>query len=418
MELEMPKGSWFTATAVMLLVLLASCSGPDARELMRESYRACRSAESGYYEITRYQAMRFPRLKDGWQTDSSYYSGHFSILPGDSLYAARFHSRQYVEGRITGGTLYTGEQLLQYALLDSSGRILSTAPASEWIKNIAANVPVFDPFIDKAHYPLPTDAALNDPLNTFELIGEETISGIACYHLRMNSYAANDGIEQGSRLRTEYNYWIGKQDALPWQYDVAIDMLVGRDTLNKFNRTLLTHFRRETKQTDPQLQLSSIPSFISLETYQPRQEQRPELLPTGSMAPSWNLSSLEGEELQLQDLKGKLVLMDFFFKACYPCQKAFPGLQDLHQRYRDQGLVVVGIDPFTLEQEKGIDALLSKYGLTYPVMFGAKDVVEAYHVTSYPTIYLLDKNGRIIYVKTGYHEGYEAVLEEIIKEHL
>ena len=70
-------------------------------------------------------------------------------------------------------------------------------------------------------------------------------------------------------------------------------------------------------------------------------------------------------------LKGKLVLIDFFTKSCYPCMLALLGLQALHKKYKSKGLNVIGINIYD-KKEDGIIPFLSKRGITYPVLLGGK----------------------------------------------
>ena len=72
---------------------------------------------------------------------------------------------------------------------------------------------------------------------------------------------------------------------------------------------------------------------------------------------------------------------------------ALPALQNLHEKYNDKGLKLIGIDPYDTKEKDDIDNFLAKRGVTYTVLFGGKDIAKEYHVSSYPTIYLIDKKG-------------------------
>jgi thioredoxin-related protein len=56
--------------------------------------------------------------------------------------------------------------------------------------------------------------------------------------------------------------------------------------------------------------------------------------------------------------------------------------------------------------------------VTYTVLLGGKDVANDYQVSSYPTIYIVDKNGKIIFTQVGYGKGIETILEKVILENL
>ncbi len=163
------------------------------------------------------------------------------------------------------------------------------------------------------------------------------------------------------------------------------------------------------------LTLNSIPAYYTIKDLVPYKS--PDLLTKDTIAPNWELLSLTDEKINLKDLKGQLVLIDFFYKSCYPCMKALPALQALNEKYKDKGLRIIGIDPYD-KKEDDIASFLSKHGVTYMVLLGGEDVANDYHVSAYPTIYLIDKNGKVIFTQVGYAKGVEKTLDEIIKKNL
>ena len=79
--------------------------------------------------------------------------------------------------------------------------------------------------------------------------------------------------------------------------------------------------------------------------------------------------------------------------------------------------MVVGIDPVD-KKEDDMGSFLSKRGVRYTVLLGGKDVSKDYHISGYPTMYLIDKNGKIVYAISGYGIGVEAILENYILQTL
>ena len=95
---------------------------------------------------------------------------------------------------------------------------------------------------------------------------------------------------------------------------------------------------------------------------------------------------------------------------------ALPALQSLHEKYKDKGFKMIGIDTYDKKEEM-ID-FLKKRGVTYTILLNGNETATAYHVSGYPTMYLIDKTGKIISVQVGYGKGVDDVLEEIIKKNL
>ena len=97
--------------------------------------------------------------------------------------------------------------------------------------------------------------------------------------------------------------------------------------------------------------------------------------------------------------------------------QALPALQALNEKYKDQGVRVIGIDPYdTVEDDMG--TFLSKRGVTYTVLLEGKNAAKDYRVSGYPTMYLVDKSGKIIFVQEGYGKGVDEQLSQVIEKNL
>ncbi len=393
------------------IILIVSCSKQNAEAILNKAYQKCQSIDSGHYEMTHY--MKYMSGKD---TSSSVYSCYFKKLQDDSLYSSAFHYKKSYDGGYLGDIMYTGEDFVRYSIEDSSGVIMSKTLWAEDIDAYSHNYTFYTPLIDRESHPMPYDSAFVDDKNIFSLIGEEIINNINCYHIRMNTIPKNDSTDSMKTLRKECNYWISKQDYLPIQYSIAFDLVMNNDTMYQFERNVLSNYELNTINDKNQLKLESIPKYINLKDYTPYKS--PELLPKDTIAPNWSLRSLEDEIINLSDFKGQLLLIDFFYKSCYPCMLALPALQRLHEKYSEKGLKVIGIDPYDTKEKDEIDTFLAKRGVTYTVLLGGKDVAKDYHVSGYPTIYLIDRQGKILFTQVGYGDGTEVKIEEIIKNNI
>lgn len=398
---------------ISLLALLfcgLASFGQDAKVILQNSYEKCQSVQNGYYEMTKY--MKF---MSGNDTSKTSFHCHFQKLKDDSLYASAFHYKAFWKDKYTGDVLYTGEDFVRTSAKDSTATIMAKSMWAKEIKSYRHNYTFYSPLTNKKSAPLQHDSAFIDSKHTFKFIGEEKLNGAFCYHIQVNELPEHDSTEMMQTLREEYHYWINKEDLIPIQYSIAFDLVMSTDTMYQYERIVLNKYEINNLKDENILTLDAIPSYYKTIDYAPYKS--PDPLSEGMIAPNWELTSLSDETISLDSLKGQLVLIDFFYKSCYPCMQALPGLQALNEKYKNQGLRVIGIDPYD-KKEDDIVAFLAKRGVTYTVLLGGKDAAKVYHVSGYPTMYLIDKAGKIAFVQVGYGKEVDDILEEVIKKHL
>jgi thiol-disulfide isomerase/thioredoxin len=122
--------------------------------------------------------------------------------------------------------------------------------------------------------------------------------------------------------------------------------------------------------------------------------------------------TLDGGELQLSSLKGKVVLLNFWGIWCIPCRKEIPKLQAMYEELRTQGLEIVGID--VGDEADMARKYVAQQSMSYPVLLG-EEIAGDYDVEVFPTNVIIDRAGRIRHVEEGYDEGTTDVLRDIIE---
>ncbi|KWB93194.1 thioredoxin [Burkholderia ubonensis] len=131
-------------------------------------------------------------------------------------------------------------------------------------------------------------------------------------------------------------------------------------------------------------------------------------------APAPELAGIErwhnSAPLTLGQLRGKVVLVDFWTYSCINCIHTIPYINDWYRKYRDQGLVVIGVHtpeyPFERDARNVADAV-GRFGIRYPVAQDNRyDTWNAYGNRYWPALYLIDGNGRIVYTRFG-EGGYD-----------
>lgn len=132
-------------------------------------------------------------------------------------------------------------------------------------------------------------------------------------------------------------------------------------------------------------------------------------------APDFTLKSNQNENIRLKDLRGQVVMLNFWASWCGPCRQEMPLLDELYTRYRPAGFTLLGVnvDADTTAAEK----LLQDIPVSFPVVYDTQSKVsETYGVDAMPTTIFIDRDGKLRYLHRGYKAGDENEYRKIIKE--
>jgi len=122
------------------------------------------------------------------------------------------------------------------------------------------------------------------------------------------------------------------------------------------------------------------------------------------LAPDFKLKTLDGQEVTLFKLKGKVILLDFWATWCGPCRESIPHLIQLYKTYHKDGLEVIGMNLDRGDMDT-VRHFVKSMDVTYPVAVTSQEVERGYGVTGLPTTILIDKEGRIREKIAGYTNG-------------
>jgi thiol-disulfide isomerase/thioredoxin len=324
-----------------------------------------------------------------------------------------FHSNYQQDGEWSDHTLYTGSELVNGS--DSSGTYYAVSKWKSYLKDIHHNFDFYSPFTDGKKGVLPGPKDLREKGTQVTYLGQDDIHGQPCDKIKV-IYEVEDDPSMGIDVLEGYDiFWIAHATRLVLQYSRYASILMNKDTMVQYEKFTVDSYALDQPVPDTVLTMKSLPVGYQLKDYVEREEIAP--LAIGSVAPDWTFTSLTGEEVQLSALPGQLVLVDFFYKSCMPCMQALPALESLHQKYKDKGLTVVGLDPYDNKEDNLAD-FLAKRDVTYTVVYGDHEIPTTYHVEGYPTMFLIDQDGKIVNIQTGYGLGVEQELEKIILDHL
>ncbi|NOU59899.1 TlpA family protein disulfide reductase [Marinifilum caeruleilacunae] len=142
------------------------------------------------------------------------------------------------------------------------------------------------------------------------------------------------------------------------------------------------------------------------------------LLKTGEQVPEFSVTTLDGKEIAITELKGKVVLINFFATWCGPCMKELPEVQkQLWPKFKDENFVMVSIGREHTKEE--LSKWNKKKGFTFPIAPDSKREVYSKFASQYiPRNFIVDKSGKIIWQGVGFDQKELDEMMKTIQENL
>jgi len=168
-------------------------------------------------------------------------------------------------------------------------------------------------------------------------------------------------------------------------------------------------------QNFPDLKKLQVPSDFTLEV---KKDSKP-LLEKGTAVPMLRFMDHSGKPIDIQDMKGKLILLNISWVGCPHCILSIEMLNKLNEKYMSDQLSIVSIYP--LDKREDVKKMNERFGVnyaSYPNSSETSTDLEAYHISAYPVFYLMDKQGKIIKGFAGYSSAIGEEIEALIEKHL
>ncbi len=132
-------------------------------------------------------------------------------------------------------------------------------------------------------------------------------------------------------------------------------------------------------------------------------------------APDFTLKSRSGENIKLSEMRGDVVMINFWASWCAPCRQEMPLLEEMYKKYSDLGFVLLGVN--VEEDSSKAGELLREIPVTFPILYdNTNKVTKMYKVVAMPSTVMVDRDGNMRYLHRGYLPGYEAEYIKQIKE--
>jgi len=389
---------WFVLVAFAGLARLAAADTPSGQEILRKAAEAARGLDAITYEaefrsegevasllpavagritLARSQSGLPKVSAETWlmADDGSAIPKATVVSDGHTL-AAAFHDRKTFQQRKAGEA---GSLLLPW-----SGLFLWDAVSKQ-------------PYRQE----LSTDAV--------RYLGTEKVGEVECDVVAVTLSEGN----------AEVRWSFAKSDYLPRRMERVVSDAVegggGRVTLTIYdvtpNPTVSDDmFRFEAPAGYLPRDASSLSHDV--QPAPPRPWEPAVLLPPGALAPEFSLKDADGKVVSLKDLRGKIVILDFWATWCRPCMQALRRMQKLNDYYKGKPVAVYGVNTF----ERGGDAakVMKAGGFTYGHLLGGDAIAPAYRVRGVPTVYVIGPDGKVLYAESGGFVGQENQIRDVV----
>lgn len=130
----------------------------------------------------------------------------------------------------------------------------------------------------------------------------------------------------------------------------------------------------------------------------------------------WKLVDASGNNVELSDFSGKVILLNYWATWCPPCVAEMPSLQNLYNDYQDKMVFIF----LTNDDKTKVDAFMKKRDFTLPVYYQLSEAPSKLHTNSLPTTFLIDQNGKILIEEVGASDwngaSMRVVLDKLLAE--
>lgn len=136
---------------------------------------------------------------------------------------------------------------------------------------------------------------------------------------------------------------------------------------------------------------------------------------TGQPAPDFKVSTTSGQQVTLENYRGRVLVLDFFASWCQPCRESIPHLVEMNRKYGQKGLFVLGMSADE-DGVRAVKAFADNHRITYPIALAGESTLTDFSVRSVPVMFVIDKKGQVAGVFRGFTDEVARSTEQLIKK--
>lgn len=360
-------------------------------ELFKQVNVATQQIKSGQVELRE----RYSKISIGEDTTRrlNTYDFYFKRNPSDTLIGYKILSKS----KSGLQRLYDGKNLFQ---LTQWNKTLEITPVQNNIKDILGlkqTTSTFPMFV--LINTIFQNAIKNLKNSKWELRKDKVnYHNIACYQVNIPP-------QIGEQSKTTVSYYISAHTFIPLGQVVTFETSIGDAKEVQTFETWMTNSKLNLIVDDEQFVKESLAEYEKEITINSASTVvNSTLLKVGSLAPDWELPLLTGGNLKLSDLKGKVVILDFWYKACIPCQRQMIALQQLHDKFEKSKVVFIGVNTKDDPLADKLELFIKLRKLTMTNVYNGNKIEKAYKVYASPALFLINQNGEVVFSQDGYSD--------------
>lgn len=198
-------------------------------------------------------------------------------------------------------------------------------------------------------------------------------------------------------------YYVSANNFTPIGQEITIENTIGNAKEIQTFEAWISDFEPNKNISDQQFNKESLSGYDMETTVdERRQTENNDLLKIDTLSPDWELPLINGGKLKLSSLSNKVVILDFWYKACAPCQRQMIDLQQLHDKFDKNKVIFIGVNTLDDPIKDKLTLFLKNRGLTMTSVYNGKEIEKLYNVSSSPALFIINKEGKIVFSKAGY----------------
>ena len=265
----------------------------------------------------------------------------------------------------------------------------------------------------------PDDMAL-PPLADAAVVGEETLDGVPCDVVRsvrarmQPPMQMPDGTAIPAReMRIVETIAFARTDGLPRRVRFMLE-LEGVPPDGMSSVSTFTGVKPNAAVDDATFATAPVDGYVRQDPPKRMERNAGGLkVAAGEPAPDFSLIDLDGQQVTLASLKGRVVLLDFWATWCGPCKAAMPTIQKIHDEYRGKPVTVLAVNVGERKADAG-PAYFREKGFTYGCVLAGEALANAYGISGIPTLVVIGTDGRVALIETGLGPDGDGTLRAAI----